>query len=291
MTTELHLPTPLVSTDWLADHLDHPKLRVFDANVHLAPPAEGSTGWTQSTGHPEYLTAHIPGAAFADIIDDLSEPDGGWFTKPSPQRFAAAAGRLGIGPDTAVVLYAANVFWATRVWWLLLANGFDNVAVLDGGFGKWTAEGRPTRSGDESYPPAEFVGTPRPELFAELDEVKQVVDSGTGACLINSLSPEDHHATVTRSYPRPGRIPGSVNVFVATLLDPTDGTFKPVPQLREIFADVQAQPGRKVTYCGGGIAATGDALALRLIGETDVAIYDGSLREWTSDPSLPVEVG
>ncbi|GGL95196.1 sulfurtransferase [Micromonospora yangpuensis] len=291
MAGAAHLTTPLVSTEWLAEHLDDPKLRILDATVHLAPPTEAGADWSQSSGRPDYEAAHIPGAAFADIIDELSEPDGGWFTKPTPERFAAAAGRLGIGPDTTVVVYAVNVFWATRVWWLLLANGFDNVAVLDGGFGKWTAEGRPTRSGTESYPPAEFVGTPRPELFADLDEVRQVVESGTGACLINSLSPEDFHATETLSYPRPGRIPGSRHVFVAALLNPADGTFRPVPELREIFRDVQAEPGRKVTYCGGGIAATGDALALHLIGETDVAVYDGSLREWTSDPTLPLEVG
>lgn len=291
MTTGSTLPTPLVSTSWLADHLDDSDLRVFDATVHLAAPGPGSTEWSQTSGHADYLAAHIPGAAFADIIDDLSEPNGGWFTKPSPDRLAAAAGRLGIDPATPVVVYSQAPFWATRLWWLLRANGFDNVAVLDGGIGKWTAEGRPTRSGEETYPTAEFVGTPRPEFFAELAEVKAVVDTGTGACLINSLSPEDHHATETNSYPRPGRIPGSRNVFVGALLDPADGTFKPVDELREIFAPVLTEPGRKVTYCGGGIAATGDALALTLLGENDIAVYDGSLREWTSDPELPVEVG
>ncbi|BCJ68960.1 sulfurtransferase [Polymorphospora rubra] len=289
MTTSL--PTPLVSTAWLAEHLDDPDLRVLDATVHLAAPEPGSTQWSQRSGRDDYLAAHIPGAAFADIIDDLSEPDGGWFTKPSPARFAAAAGGLGIGPDSRVVVYSLDPFWATRVWWLLRANGFDNVAVLDGGFRKWTAEGRPTTAGAQSYPAAEFVGSPRPDLFAELAEVERVVESGSGACLINSLSPQDHHATQTNSYARPGRIPGSVNVFVGALLDPTDGTFKPVDELRAIFADVLARPGRKVTYCGGGIAATGDALALTLLGEDDVAVYDGSLREWTSDPRLPLEVG
>lgn len=291
MASTLDLPTPLVSTDWLARHLDDPALRIFDATVHLAAPTQAGGEWSQTSGRPDYLAAHIPGAAFADIIDELSEPDGGWFTKPSPERFAAAAGRLGIGAQTAVVVYAADVFWATRLWWLLLANGFDNVAVLDGGINKWRAEGRPTMAGAESYPPAQFTGTPRPELFAELDEVKQVVERGRGGCLINSLSPQDFHATETISYARPGRIPGSRHVFVAALLNPADGTFRPVPELRELFAEVQAEPGRKITYCGGGIAATGDALALRLLGETDVAIYDGSLREWTSDPALPLEVG
>jgi thiosulfate/3-mercaptopyruvate sulfurtransferase len=104
------------------------------------------------------------------------------------------------------VVYALDVHWATRVWWLLRANGFDNVAVLDGGLRKWTAEGRPTRTGVEINPEAKFVGQPRSRLFAELDEVKRVVDTGSGACLINSPSPQDHHAVETNYFARPGRI-------------------------------------------------------------------------------------
>ena len=292
MKSEPILPTPLVSTDWLAQHLDDPDLRVLDTTAHLVGPESGSAvGWSLRPGLDDYLAAHIPGAAFADIIDDLSEPDGGALSKPSPARFAAAAGRLGIGPGSRVVVYALDVHWATRVWWLLRANGFDNVAVLDGGFRKWTAEGRPTTTGAESYPEAEFVGEPRPRLFAELDEVKRVVDAGSGACLINALSPQDHHAVETDNFARPGHIPGSVNVFMDTLLNQADGTFKPVDELREILAGVLSRPGRKVTYCGVGIAATSDALALTLLGESDVALYDGSLHEWASNPELPLEVG
>jgi thiosulfate/3-mercaptopyruvate sulfurtransferase len=292
MKSEPILPTPLVSTDWLAQHLDDPDLRVLDTTAHLVGPESGSAvGWSLRPGLDDYLAAHIPGAAFADIIDDLSEPDGGPLSKPSPSRFAAAAGRLGIGPVSRVVVYALDVHWATRVWWLLRANGFDNVAVLDGGFRKWTAEGRPTRTGTESYPEAEFAGEPRPRLFAELDEVKRVVEAGSGACLINALSPQDHHAVETSNFARPGHIPGSLNVFMDALLNQADGTFKPVGELREIFAGVLSRPGRKVTYCGVGIAATSDALALTLLGESDVALYDGSLHEWASDPELPLEVG
>jgi thiosulfate/3-mercaptopyruvate sulfurtransferase len=188
MTTRPILPTPVVSTDWLAHHLGDPDLRVLDATAHLAGPEPGSTvGWSLRPGLNDYLAAHIPGAAFADIIEDLSQPDGGALSKPSPARFAVAAGRLGIGPASRVVVYALDVHWATRVWWLLRANGFDNAAVLDGGLRKWTAEGQPTTTGLERYPGAEFVGEARPRFFAELDEVKQVVDTGSGACLINSL--------------------------------------------------------------------------------------------------------
>jgi thiosulfate/3-mercaptopyruvate sulfurtransferase len=291
MTSRPILPTPLVSTDWLANHLDDPDLRVLDATAHLAAPESDSTvGWSLRAGLDDYLAAHIPGATFTDVIEDLSEPDGA-LSKPSPARFAAAAGRLGIGPASRVVVYALDVHWATRLWWLLRANGFDNVAVLDGGLRKWTAEGRATATGAETYPGADFVGEPRPRFFAELDEVKKVVDTGSGACLINSLSPQDHHAVETNNFARPGRIPGSLNVFMDALLNQADGTYKPVGELRDIFADVLSRPGRKVTYCGVGIAATSDALALTLLGESDVAVYDGSLQEWTSNPELPVEIG
>ncbi|AGB26924.1 rhodanese-related sulfurtransferase (plasmid) [Mycobacterium sp. JS623] len=292
MTSRPILPTPLVSTDWLANHLGDADLRVLDATAHLAGPESGSTvGWSLRPGRDDYLAAHIPGAAFADIIEDLSEPDGGALSKPSPARFAVAAGRLGIGPLSRVVVYAREVHWATRVWWLLRANGFDNVAVLDGGLRKWTAEGRPITTGADSYPGAEFVGEARPRFFAELEEVKKVVATGSGACLINSLSPQDHHAVETNNFARAGHIPGSLNVFMDALLNQADGTYKSVGELRKIFADVLSRPGRKVTYCGVGISATSDALALTLLGESDVAVYDGSLQEWTSHPELPLEVG
>jgi thiosulfate/3-mercaptopyruvate sulfurtransferase len=280
----------LVSTDWLAEHLGEADLRVLDATAHVDG-VESDAGWSLRLGLDDYLAGHIPGAAFVDIIDDLSEPDGGVISKPSAARFAAAAGRLGVGPLSLVVVYASELEWAARLWWLLRANGFDNVAVLDGGFRKWTAEGRPITAGAESYPMAEFVGEPRPRFFAELDEVKRVVDAGSGACLINSLSPKEHNGVETSNFPRPGHIPGSLNVFSEALLNQADGTFKPVAELRELFAGVLSRPGRKVAYCGVGVAATIDALALTLLGESDVAIYDGSLLEWAGNPELPIEVG
>src|SRR5260370_31703989 len=176
MKSEPILTTPLVSTDWLAQYLDEPDLRVLDTTAHLVGPESGSAvGWSRRPGLDDSLAAHMPGAAFADIIDDLSEPDGGPLSKPSPSRFAAAAGRLGIGPVSRVVVYALDVHWATRVWWLLRANGFDNVAVLDGGLRKWTAEGRATATGVETYPEAEVVGEARPRFFSDPDERTQVV--------------------------------------------------------------------------------------------------------------------
>ena len=113
MTSQSILPTPLVSTDWLATHLGDPDLRVLDATTHLTGPESGNTGWSLRPGPDDYLAAHIPGAVFADVLDDLSEPDGGAVSKPSPARFAAAAGRLGIGPASRVVVYALDPHWAT----------------------------------------------------------------------------------------------------------------------------------------------------------------------------------
>lgn len=285
-----NLPTPLVSTDWLADHLDDADLRLLDATIFLAPPAEPGADWTQERGDVAHADEHVPGSRYADLVSELSSDDG-WFTRPDADAFKAAVERLGVGDGTKVVVYdRAASMWATRVWWLLRSFGFDDVAVLDGGFPRWKAEGRPTTAeATPAAPAATFTPSDRPELVADRDEVLAVVNDG-GACLINSLTVEDFTATSTDRYARPGRIPGSLNVPVFDLLA-EDGRFRPVDELREHFNDVLARPGRKITYCGGGIAATGDALALFLLGEQDVAIYDGSLREWTSDEALPLEVG
>lgn len=284
------LPTPLVSTDWLADHLHDSDLRILDATIFLSPPAGDGEDWSVVTGAEAHAAGHVPGARYADLLSELSAPEGR-FTRPDAASFAAAAERLGVGDGTRVVVYdRAGAMWAARVWWLLRSFGFDEVAVLDGGFARWEAEGRPVTSAPEPpAPAARFTARDRPQLVADRDEVLAVVNDG-GACLVNALGAEDFSATETTRYPRPGRIPGSLNVPAVGLLG-DDGRFLPVEVLRERFAEVLARPGRKVTYCGGGIAATSDALVLELLGERDVAVYDASMAEWTADPSLPLEVG
>jgi thiosulfate/3-mercaptopyruvate sulfurtransferase len=281
---------PLVSTAWLAAHLDDGDLRVLDCTVILEPQGDG--GLRAVAGRGGWAESHIPGSAFADLIVDLSDPDSPLrFTLPAADRFAAAMGRLGVGVGTRVVLYDGRLnMWAARLWWMLRAFGFDDAAVLDGGWRAWTAEGRPTSTEPSRHPPAVFHARPRPGLFVGRDEVVASLDDGA-TCLVNALSGALHRGDQS-AYARPGHIPGSRNVPAADLVDPETHRYLAEAALRERFAPVlDPAVGRVVTYCGGGIAASSDAFALWRLGKRDVAVYDASLQEWAADPSLPLALG
>lgn len=285
---------PLVDVTTLASRLDDPSLRIFDATVFLRRPPGGGP-YVVESGHDRYLEEHIPGAAFADHPGELSDPDSPFaFTLPSAERFSAAAGRLGIGPGLHVVAYAQDTpMWATRFWWLLRFFGFDAVSVLDGGLPAWKAEGLELTSSEAEYPPREFVARPRPERLATIADVEVVVAGGAeSTCLINALGPEAFRGEGSSSYSRPGRIPGSVSAPWADLIDAGTGRFRPLAKLERQLEAVGAGGTEPViAYCGGGISATVDLFALSLVGRDDARLYDGSLTEWTHDPSLPVEVG
>lgn len=282
----------LAAPDEVAAVLDDPRLRVLDATVRLERPAGGGP-YEVVSGIDGYRAGHVPGAAFADVAGALADPDAPHpFALPTPVRFAAGAGDLGIGPDLHVVVYAQeSPMWATRLWWLLRAFGFDAVSVLDGGLPAWRAAGLPVRTGDESYATAEFAARPRPELVASQADVERIVDGG-GACLVNALRPEVFRGEGPSCYSRPGRIPGSVNVPWTGLVDPDTNRFRPANELVAALAAGGVPDDEPlVAYCGGGISATVDLFALTLAGRPDGRLYDGSLTEWTADPSLPVEVG
>ncbi len=212
---------------------------------------------------------------------------------PEPQRFAAAAGGIGIGPDSHVISYSQHApMWATRLWWMLRHFGHQQVSVLDGGRRAWEAAGLPLAGGRESYPPERFIATQHPQMLADRAQVQAASAGEIPACLVNALSPEAFRGDRPGAYSRPGRIPGSVNLHWERLIDPASGRFLAPAELERRLGDVGA-PGADpvIAYCGGGISATVDLFALALVGREDTRLYDGSLTEWTADPSLPVEVG
>jgi len=283
------LPGPLVSTAWLAEHLGDPSVRVFDCTVRVDPTPDSLRF---PSGRPLYDAGHIPGAAFADLTTGLNLHDEGanWFTLPTPVALAHEAGALGIGDGHTIVLYdQTSTMWAARLWWQLRLLGLDAL-VLDGGFTKWLAEGRPTSSAPATHPAATLTPALRPELLATKADVVGIVEGG-GACLLNAVSRAQHDGTAPQHAGRPGHIPGSVNVPFDAVLDPATNAYLPPARLREVFAAGGVHPGeRVVTYCGGAIAASSAALALALAGVDEVAVYDGSLREWCADPTLPLVV-
>jgi len=282
-------PEYLVETEWLAAHLNDPHLRVLDCTVFLH--ADKARGYRVESGYQKWQEGHIPGSGFADLTKELSDPKGRFmFTMPSAERFAEAMSRYGVSERTHVILYDSLMnIWAARVWWMLRAFGFDNTAVLSGGWRKWRKEERPVSTTPTQHSFGHFVARPRPQLIAHKSDVFAAIGNNT-SCLVNALSSEEHAGKGQSRYKRPGRIKSSVNVPFMSLIDPETHAYLPAKQLRARFADVGAL-NRKyvVTYCGGGIAACSDAFVLTLLGIENVAVYDGSLTEWTNDPQAPME--
>lgn len=282
--------TGLVSTEWLAENLEDPALRIYDATVHLRPSKAGP--YTIESGLSDYEAGHVPGAAFIDLINDLSDTTSKLaFTMPSADHLAKGLGAAGISRGNRVVVYATTTpMWATRAWWMLRSMGFDDVAVLDGGFGKWKAEGRAVATGRQSYAPAVLSLTANPAAWADKQAVLDAIGD-EAVCTINALSPDVFSGEGAMSYGRKGHITGSKNVPYAALLN-KEGTFRSADELRPLFEAVDALKRRRIIcYCGGGISATMDALALTRLGATDIAVYDGSMSEWCRDPELPMETG
>ena len=287
-------PGALIETAALEASLGAPELRIVDCTTWLKPAEPGDDApYRVVPGRAEYDEAHIPGAVFLDIQGQISDPDTRLkFMAPSAERFAEAMGALGIGDDSRVVLYSAgSIMWATRVWWMLRAFGFDHAAVLDGGWEKWQAEERPVSSTPGRYPPARFTARLKPGQFVDSDYVlSRLGDADTVA--VNALAPEFHLGEGPSRYGRPGRIPGSVNVPAATLLDPSNGAFVPLDEAKRLHEDAGITPDRHVVaYCGGGISATVGLFLLHQLGYTDLTLYDGSMGEWAYDPDLPIETG
>jgi thiosulfate/3-mercaptopyruvate sulfurtransferase len=286
-------PEFLIETDALERRLGDPDLRILDCTTHLIP--DPKITYQVVPGRADFEKGHIPSAQFVDLPDDLSDKNHRLrFMLPAAEAFAAAMSRFGVSEGTRVVLLlysTANPWWATRVWWMLRVFGFDNAAVLNGGWQKWSREGRPVETGPaKPPPPAHFVVREQRPLMVGKEEVLQAMGDD-GACTINALLPEQHAGTGGNTYGRPGRIKGSVNLPAAHLIDPETNEFLPPTELRKRFEAIGAFDQRVITYCGGGIAASADALALVMLGHPEVRLYDASMSEWATDPSLPMETG
>jgi thiosulfate/3-mercaptopyruvate sulfurtransferase len=170
--------------------------------------------------------------------------------------------------------------------------GFDAATVLDGGFDKWQAERRATETGEpKGYPPAIFTPRPRPGLFVDKTAVQAAIGDGRTA-IVNALGPQFHRGLEPSRYGRPGRVPGSVNVPAASLVDPVSKRFVSLANAMTTFTAAGVGKNRRViAYCGGGISATIDLFLLHQIGFDDLTLYDGSMGEWAKDRSLPIETG
>lgn len=275
----------LVSTEWLAAEIGAPGLRVLDATFFL--PAEGRDA------RAEFAEAHIPSAAFMDLSDlvDRSHPAPGML--PSPHEFASAMAQLGVSHENRIVVYDNSPHRSSaRAWWMFKSFGVGQVALLDGGFRKWTAEGRPVEQGRPAKSPARFIARLDPQWLAHKEDVvrllpaqaHRIVDARSAA-RFTGTDPEPRAGVV------PGHIPGSHNLPQSLLFN-SDNSFKRGDALRAAFSEAGIDLKEPlIATCGSGVTAAVLLFGAQLLGKTDVRLYDGSWAEWGSDPATPKAVG
>ncbi len=274
----------LIETDWLEANIDNPTLRIFDCSAYFhAEPGPGISNWQNG---------HIPGSAYVDLLEELSDPDSDLpLMMPTPERFSQVMGGLGLGSGTTAVLYddTSNIC-AARLWWMLHAYGFNDAVVLNGGWRKWSMEHRRVTREQPVWCKSEFPLRPAPTVFVDKQVVLKNLRTNR-ALLIDALAPEIFDGSLQR-YARPGHIPGSINVPAKALVDSQTMAFLPAVALRKIFSEAGLSVLRPtISYCGGGLAACSVAFALHLLGADNTTVYDASLFEWAADPTLPLETG
>ena len=282
-------PEYLISSAELEARLDDPKLRIYDATVLLKPSENGP--YRAESGEQKFQAGHIPGAMFLDLIDAASDTTTGLgFSLPNSAQLESLFRNLGIDNESEVVIYSTdNMMWATRAWWLLHYCGHSNVRILNGGFSAWVASDFDVSNQATDYPNGSFTVDTKVDRFTDKASVFNAIGDDA-VCTVNALAPAMHSGESSISYGRPGHIAGSINVFYDDLLD--DGYFRQSEELKVVLADKGLLKSSKViAYCGGGIAATINAFACLLVGQEQVAVYDGSMSEWARDESMPIETG
>ncbi len=277
---------PLVPTEWLAERLRDPDLRVVDVRWYLDPSRRGRDAYAQG---------HIPGAVFLDVDDDLSGPGGGrgqppgrhpW---PAAEQVARVVGGAGIGPGVRVVAYDDQAgATAARLWYVLRAHGHDDVAVLDGGLAKWLAEGRPLDATVPVPAPAAFTARLRPGWVVTKP---QVAGRAEGALLLDARAGERYRGETEPIDTRAGHIPGARSApFAGNLTEGPLPVFRPASELRARYDALGGGQTDPIVYCGSGVTACHDLLALEVAGLRG-RLYAGSWSEWSADEALPVATG
>jgi len=279
------LPTPLVSTAWLAAQLGEPSLVVVDASWYLAA--------MQRDGRAEYRAGHLPGAVFWDL-DALSDRTSDLpHMLPDPDTLARDIGGLGIGNRDRVVVYDGSGvnLSAARVWWTFRVAGHAAVAVLDGGLPRWRAEGRPLEAGEVTRPAVPYVGQYRPELVRSLEQLRDSLATGT-VQVLDARSRGRFAGTEPEPRPglRGGHIPGARNLPFLELVGP-EGLLRSTEELGRLYRDAGIDLSRPVvTTCGSGATACALTLGLALLG-VEAAVYDASWSEWGRENGPPIEQG
>jgi thiosulfate/3-mercaptopyruvate sulfurtransferase len=286
-------PSPLVDVAWLAAHAGDPRVRVLDVRWYLGP----------RRGADEYTRGHLPGAAFVDVDRELASPPSsgpGRHPLPTKEAFVRTLSRLGVGRDTLVVAYDdAGGAIAARLWWLLRHFGHGGGRVLDGGITAWTGAGHPLSTDVPVIAPAEpldLASGPAGDVIDRtgVDALRRELGAGHApgnAVILDARAPDRYEGKVEPIDARPGHVPGARSAPFAGNLAP-GGVFLD----REALADRYGRLGaldaaRVVCYCGSGVTACHDLLALALLGREDAMLYEGSWSDWASDPSLPAALG
>jgi thiosulfate/3-mercaptopyruvate sulfurtransferase len=279
--------SPLVTVPWLAAHLDDPRVVVADVRWYLSGKRAAD----------EYARGHLPRAAFVDVDAELASPPGpgrpGRHPLPSAAQVSAVLSRLGAGPDTTVVAYDdAGGGIAARLWWLLRYFGHGGGRVLDGGLQAWTASGRPLVTDSHAARPAPPLAlVPDPRMVVDKRRVAALARSPAGLVL-DARAPERFEGKVEPIDARPGHVPGARNApFVENLVAP-EGPFRDRADLARRYAALGADRAETIAaYCGSGLTACHDLLALALAGRPDGLLYEGSWSDWAADPALPAAQG